>query len=1692
MATPQDRLPDLNAFADPPAPPKKTRPASDGLPNLDAFAEPAPVARAPKTPRAPAAPSSTAPRPSFSPRVQSKIDAMLADLTGRGLDVRLDSGSLRTPQEQAEKVRLGYSKTYNSKHLTGNAADFVVYENGKDQWKNPKHPHWRVIGEVAKAHGAKRWGGDFSSFYDPAHVEFGDEDEDAPASSLPNLERFADAPDPLSPDAPLANRAHAEPARELRRRGTREEVGEFASQMSPQLDALGVGNVLHEETGHSRERSRVEGAPVDDEVERVNSVPASRGVAPAVQKLPTSAPLDPYSTEDRERRDVAAAARVRAVTLPLARSLADYNDASELMADAYRHGARSLNIPSGFVEDWIKSHPDHLQIVDSNPNSTTKYTPADLLGSSVHNERGNTVRLNLGGLSDLERDYRAWRSTASRFVDWATDDTTTAGEKATSAASAALRPLGTLSTAAAGLQRSVSTSIGALAGDEESQKVLDADIYSPVNIVKATWERFKTGNVPEGFEQPIAKGLDLLYQKKNKMPLPEWRRMALEIIGDPMNYGALNLAGVAVDAVKGTNAGRRLFQPSGLTVLDIERAADDGGHYLVKLKDANGAEHVIDTSAYYANGQKPKLKSVPAGRDIEGVGLERDGDTGRIYLDGKPQDLVMDSDGTLRAAPVGGYKPAAAPESIPETPETLAAQVEAMRAGRRPVVVVTPDALRDVSQKVIVPKGMRSFGTPEGGRIIYNPALVDRDDVVRRMDDGTLGELLGHVEPKSGATTHAVVARDARTGGEVQSSAVSPENVDAQVEEFRRQYPDAEIEAGGADLAARVLDERVGGNAPARLVSDEVLRPEKSLGRDVVIVERADGTRQAFYRSSGQNSGQPGEWFPFGGVVDGGEYDGWFNKAPYVRDELSDTAHPLHRYGTEENREIGQWLKSQNLPDGVEVPRAELNARLLDAGAFDDATDRYSRFTAPASAAPAGDDPFADITPAQVTPTPAATPDLSNLADAPDDEWRQFAPETRTLGIPRATMPQVKGEHRGALVQFLKGRGISHTQTEIAPSALKPSQAEFSPSKVNKARGFEGKPRSILISSDGHVLDGHHQWLSALHDAPDAPIPAIQLDAPIQQLLIETARFPSSGVDDGAKAISKAGAASGDEIDELLRDVRDDPNIAETIPVNPNPRRRRLGAALEALTPPQFVRRAAREIRDVVNVTKAIPASFDNSALFGQGAIISGARPSLIPSAVADSARSAMSRTKFEAFKKNLVTHPDQQLREDSGLYLASIGQGEETFGSRFADRIPGVAASQRAYEATLDSLRSNAADLYFDELKRAGLTFETDPKAFRDVARWINVATGRGELGRLEPLADVLNLPMFSPRLLASKFNIISPVRYARMHPAARKIALREMFRATGSLGVTMGLAKLAGADVDLDPFSAGFGTIEADGTSYDLSGGRIRALRVAAQLADSLNRERRGETVKDNRKPAVLVERFFRAYLSPAGQLSADYLTGEDFEGNAFGSKEWKPGEMRFGELDRLMPFAVKEIRDAYHKAGVVGAVKAAPTFVGVGVHTKDKSFEPREPLLSERNQRVLDALGVDLEHMGKKGKRNLTVRPGRSVEGVTGDSITPHGDTEKYNGGMGMSPEKFNEELSAELNRVIDEEVDSPDWDTMTNEERARRLDVVLVNTEKRMYNPVRRDARFMQQDEEKKVQQRLDRMGAGSKDKMHFQL
>lgn len=129
-------------------------------------------------------------------------------------------------------------------------------------------------------------------------------------------------------------------------------------------------------------------------------------------------------------------------------------------------------------------------------------------------------------------------------------------------------------------------------------------------------------------------------------------------------------------------------------------------------------------------------------------------------------------------------------------------------------------------------------------------------------------------------------------------------------------------------------------------------------------------------------------------------------------------------------------------------------------------------------------------------------PALAEKADT-----KAFSEESGTLGIPRDEMPQIPTESHGGLVKHLNANGIDHETKMVSADELKPTQAEFSQSKVEAAKDAEGD-RAVIVANDGHIIDGHHQALAAQEEGK--PVKAIVLDAPVEKALEAVKNSPSA------------------------------------------------------------------------------------------------------------------------------------------------------------------------------------------------------------------------------------------------------------------------------------------------------------------------------------------------------------------------------------------------------------------------------------------------------------------------------------------------------------------------------------------------------------------------------------------------------
>ncbi|MEO8275758.1 MAG: RHS repeat-associated core domain-containing protein [Thermoanaerobaculia bacterium] len=100
---------------------------------------------------------------------RAALESVFSNLQTQGWDPGIpETGGVRSLAEQQEKVRLGLSRTMNSQHLFGKAADVVNRSTGYSLGHGD--PFAQSLRQAAAAQGLV-WGGDWKSFPDPFHIE---------------------------------------------------------------------------------------------------------------------------------------------------------------------------------------------------------------------------------------------------------------------------------------------------------------------------------------------------------------------------------------------------------------------------------------------------------------------------------------------------------------------------------------------------------------------------------------------------------------------------------------------------------------------------------------------------------------------------------------------------------------------------------------------------------------------------------------------------------------------------------------------------------------------------------------------------------------------------------------------------------------------------------------------------------------------------------------------------------------------------------------------------------------------------------------------------------------------------------------------------------------------------------------------------------------------------------------------------------------------------------------------------------------------------------------------------------------------------------------------------------------------------------------------------------------------------------
>lgn len=510
-------------------------------------------------------------------------------------------------------------------------------------------------------------------------------------------------------------------------------------------------------------------------------------------------------------------------------------------------------------------------------------------------------------------------------------------------------------------------------------------------------------------------------------------------------------------------------------------------------------------------------------------------------------------------------------------------------------------------------------------------------------------------------------------------------------------------------------------------------------------------------------------------------------------------------------------------------------------------------------------------------------------------------------------------------------------------NSLEPDLSDELTAKLTKSvRTGEPVPQSERISPDTEIdiddlVQDTFDFNKPTSDyKPTTPFAAKSLDKNSALDLVEGRQneLPGARVaDDGVRAKGRAGDLTNASQSELPGNIRE-PKPDEFQP---------WGKPEKELPKPT-------KTQEVLGLSKALQSIFDLSFPLRQGRTLIHTKGWW--KAWGDSIRSGKSKEMYDGVMQSIGERPNfrgkitrdaegniksvgKSLAQEAGLEITDIPtKREEALGSALAEKIPGigkiVGASNRAYNAFANKLRADV----FDDLIEKNPHAKTDLTVAKAIAAYVNNASGRGDLGKLEPIANTLNNVLFSPRFAKSRFHMMNPRNLLFSKPEVRNEYIKSAASMAGSWITVAKLAEYAGAQVSWDLESSEFGKIKINNTRIDPGAGFQQPLVLMYRLMKGTGQKIFGYGGRYDKSP----------FVTGAGDLG-NFLEGKlapnaRFGWNLFNADKNKPFETGDQSMKLVTPIFLQGLSELAQEDPEM-AWLAGLDFLGVGSNTyKDKN--------------------------------------------------------------------------------------------------------------------------------------------------------
>jgi hypothetical protein len=360
--------------------------------------------------------------------------------------------------------------------------------------------------------------------------------------------------------------------------------------------------------------------------------------------------------------------------------------------------------------------------------------------------------------------------------------------------------------------------------------------------------------------------------------------------------------------------------------------------------------------------------------------------------------------------------------------------------------------------------------------------------------------------------------------------------------------------------------------------------------------------------------------------------------------------------------------------------------------------------------------------------------------------------------------------------------------------------------------------------------------------------------------------------------------------------------------------RREIDKKIQELKPKSPWRKYVSEPSDVIRTNKTM---IDLPPILRQGGAITFGNPVLAYRGAKSGIQSIKSDQQARKMMREIGERHNAPLYARSKLYLADMdatrNKQEEAFMGELGDKIPywrvAKDASARNYIVSLNTMRADLFDLMAANVTRNG---EPAMEEARDISRYINVASGRGDFEgqRMDNALAELATVFFSPRYVASRFQYMTlqPLWKAKT-AAGRKAVAREYAKTLSGIGVVLAVALAAGAEIEDD------GKLKVGERRLDLMFGLVQNSRLIKDdlkgFAATAKSWWTGHRPAPTYAERMRYTRFLRSKLAPIPAAYWDFKEGRDYE-----NSEVTPGSMAKNLFAQL---SLEDLHEEVSKEGV-----------------------------------------------------------------------------------------------------------------------------------------------------------------------------